>query len=160
MPTAHLLISVPSGYGAYKFQTETLPNFLLDTNVVSEARRKTPDAKVVAWVARADPADLFISALTLGEIAKGVAMRAKQSPAQAEGLEQWLIATRVSYADRIVAIDADIAETWGRLDARRTLPIVEGLLAATALIRGMTLVTRNARDVADAGIPVLNPWNS
>jgi predicted nucleic acid-binding protein len=135
-------------------------SFLLDTNVVSEARRKKPDAKVVAWVAHADPADLFISALTLGEIAKGVAMRAKQSPVQAKGLEQWLIATRVSYADRIITVDADIAETWGRLDASRSLPIVDGLLAATALVRGMTLVTRNVRDIADVGIAVLNPWNS
>jgi predicted nucleic acid-binding protein len=135
-------------------------SFLLDTNVVSETRRKKPDANVVAWVKHADPSDLLISTLTLGEIAKGVAMRAKRSLVQAKALEQWLIATRVSYADRIIAVDADIAETWGRLDASRSLPIVDGLLAATALVRGMTLVTRNVRDIADVGIPVLDPWNS
>src|ERR1700722_9225564 len=69
-------------------------SFLLDTNVVSETRRKAPDQRVVAWVSQADPSDLFISAMTLGEIAKGVALRAKQSPAQAAGLEQWLAETR------------------------------------------------------------------
>jgi hypothetical protein len=134
-------------------------SFLLDTNVVSETRRKAPDPRVVAWVSQADPSDLFISAMTLGEIAKGVALRAKQSPAQA-GLEQWLAATRIEYANRIVTIDADIAEAWGRLDAKRNLPVVDGLLAATALVRGMTLVTRNVRDVAGAGITLLNPWNA
>jgi toxin FitB len=134
-------------------------SFLLDTNVVSETRRKTPEPKVLAWVARADPADLFISAMTLGEIAKGVAMRAKQSPIQAAGLEQWLAATRLKYRDRIVAVDADIAEAWGHLAAKRPFPIIDGLLAATALVRGMTLVTRNVRDIADVGIPTLNPWN-
>lgn len=135
-------------------------SFLLDTNVVSETRRKTPDPKVVAWVSQADPSDLFISAMTLGEIAKGVALRAKQSPAQSADLEQWLTATRIGYADRIIAIDADIAEAWGRLDAKRNLPVVDGLLAATALVRGMTLVTRNVRDVAGAGVALLNPWNA
>jgi predicted nucleic acid-binding protein len=133
-------------------------SFLLDTNVVSETRRKAPDPKVVVWVSQADPSDLFISAMTLGEIAKGVALRAKQSPAQAAGLEQWLAETRTEYANRIVAIDADIAEAWGRLDTKRNLPVVDGLLAATALVRGMTLVTRNVRDVAGAGITLLNPW--
>jgi predicted nucleic acid-binding protein len=135
-------------------------SFLLDTNVVSETRRKAPDPKVVAWVSQADPSELFISAMTLGEIAKGVALRAKQSQAQAAGLEQWLAETRTDYANRIIAIDADIAEAWGRLDAKRNLPVIDGLLAATALVRGMTLVTRNVRDVADAGITLLNPWNA
>ena len=73
-------------------------SFLLDTNVVSETRRKAPAPKVVAWVSQADPSDLFISAMTLGEIAKGVALGAKQSPAQAAGLEQWLAETRTEYA--------------------------------------------------------------
>jgi hypothetical protein len=133
-------------------------SFLLDTNVVSETRRRTPDPKLVAWLSRADPSDLFISAMTLGEIAKGVALRAKQNPTQAAGLEQWLAAIRAVYANRIIAIDADIAEAWGRLDAKRNFPVVDGLLAATALVRGMTVATRNIRDFADAGVLVLNPW--
>jgi predicted nucleic acid-binding protein len=133
-------------------------SFLLDINVVSETRRKAPDPKVVSWVSQANPSDLFISAMTLGEIAKGVALRAKQNPAQAASLRRWLAATRTEYAHRIIAIDADIAEAWGRLNAKRSLPVVDGLLAATALVRGMTLVTRNVRDIADVGVLVLNPW--
>jgi predicted nucleic acid-binding protein len=134
-------------------------NFLLDTNVISETRRKSPDTKVLAWLAGVDPADLFISVMTLGEIAKGVATRARQNPEQAAGLEQWLIATRTAYGDQIIAVDANIAEAWGRLAIKRTFPVIDGLLAATALVRGMTLVTRNVRDFADAGIPLVDPWN-
>jgi toxin FitB len=135
-------------------------SFLLDTNVVSETRKKSPDLNVMAWLARSQPSYLFISVLTLGEIAKGIAMRAKQNQAQAAALEQWLAATRVAYADRIVSVDTEIAESWGRLEARRAMPIIDGLLAATALVRGMTLVTRNVRDIAEVGVPVLNPWDS
>ncbi len=135
-------------------------SFLLDTNVVSETRRKTPDPRVVNWVARADPTRLFISAMTLGEIAKGIALRTSQDPIQASGLEEWLDAIRRRYANQIVVIDADIAEAWGRLVAKRTLPVVDGLLAATALVLGLTLVTRNERDFANLGIAVLNPWNT
>jgi toxin FitB len=134
-------------------------SFLLDTNVVSETRRKVPDPNVLTWVSQAEPSDLFISAMTLGEIAKGVALRAKRNPAQATGLQRWLAETRTRFASRVIAIDADIAEAWGRLDAKRSLPVIDGLLAATALVRGLILVTRNVRDVADAGITLLNPWN-
>ena len=134
-------------------------SFLLDTNVVSETRRKTPDPNVLRWLATADPADLFVSVMTLGEIAKGVAMRTGQNRAQATALERWLTAIRTKYANQIIAVDPDIAEAWGRLAAKRTLPVVDGLLAATALVRGMTLVTRNERDIADLGVPVLNPWH-
>ncbi len=133
-------------------------SFLLDTNVVSEFRRKSPDPNVVSWIATVDPADLFVSALTLGEIAKGIALRVEQGSMQATALAQWLVETRLAFTDRIVAIDADIAEAWGRLNARRTLPVVDGLLAATVLVRDMTLVTRNVRDIAGTGVPVLNPW--
>jgi len=134
--------------------------FLLDTNVISEVRRKRPDGRVVSWLKRTDPAALSISVLTLGEIAKGAAQCAARDRAQAAIYYQWLALVRSNYADRTIAIDADIAEAWGRLAAKSPLPIVDGLLAATALVRGMTLVTRNVRDIADAGIPVLNPWNS
>jgi len=134
-------------------------SFLLDTNVISEARRKRPDAQVAAWFRRTDPASLHISVLTLGEIAKGAARYAKRDPAQAAALEQWLDAARLNYADKIIAIDVEISETWGRLAAKRPLPVIDGLLAATALVRGMTLVTRNLEDIADTGVELLDPWN-
>ncbi len=133
--------------------------FLLDTNVISEVRRKRPDARVLSWLRGADPASLCISVLTLGEIAKGAAQCAAHDRAQAAIYYRWLDQVRSNYADKTIAVDADIAEAWGRLAAKRLFPIVDGLLAATALVRGMTLVTRNERDIADAGVPVINPWN-
>ncbi len=134
--------------------------FLLDTNVISEVRRKRADPRVLSWMRRADPEALWISVLTLGEIAKGAAQCAARDRAQAAVYDRWLDHLRLHYADRMIAVDADIAEAWGRLAAKRVFPIVDGLLAATALVRGMTLVTRNERDIAGAGVPVLNPWNA
>ena len=135
-------------------------SFLLDSNVSSESRRKRPNARVMAWFRRADPASLYISVLTLGEIANGAARYARRDPAQAAALEQWLDATRLNYADRIITIDAEISEAWGRLGAKRPLPVVDGLLAATALVHGMTLVTRNLDDIADTGVALLHPWSA
>ncbi len=132
--------------------------FLLDTNVISEVRRKRPDGRVLSWLSRADPAALCISVLTLGEIAKGAAQCAVRDSAQAAIYYQWLDLVRVNYADRTIAVDADIAEAWGRLATKRTFPVVDGLIAATAIVRGLTLVTRNDRDFADAGVTVIDPW--
>jgi predicted nucleic acid-binding protein len=134
-------------------------SFLLDTNVISEARRRRPDANVVAWLKRADSSTLWISVLSLGEIAKGAAQCAARDRAQAAVYYEWLVLVRSHYADRTVEIDHAIAEAWGRLAAKRPLPVIDGLLAATALVRGLTLVTRNVGDVADLGVPVLNPWD-
>jgi predicted nucleic acid-binding protein len=134
--------------------------FLLDTSVISEVQRKRPDAGVLRWLRQADPAELFISALTLGEIAKGAAQCAVRDGAQAAIYYRWLDVVRSNYADRTIAVDAGIAEAWGGLTAKRGLPVVDGLLAATALARGLTLVTRNERDIAATGVAVLNPWNS
>jgi toxin FitB len=135
-------------------------NYLLDTNVISEARRTRPHPHVQAWFGKIDPAALFISVLTLGEIAKGIAMRARRNEIEAAAYQRWLEATRTEYVDRIVAIDDDIAERWGRLSAQRSIPVVDGLLAATAFAKGMTFVTRNIRDVASTGVPVLDPWQT
>jgi len=135
-------------------------SFLLDTNIISELRRKRPDARVVSWLRRAEPATLSISVLSLGEIAKGAAQCAMRDRAQAELLYRWLAAVRTNYADRTIAVDADITEAWGRLAAKRSMPVIDGLLAATALLRGLTLVTRNIHDFADTGISVFNPWDA
>jgi predicted nucleic acid-binding protein len=134
--------------------------FLLDTNVISEVRRRRPDVRVVSWLKRADPSALSISVLTLGEIAKGAAQCATRDRAQAAIYYEWLALVRSNYADRTIPIDPDIAETWGRLAGRRPLPIIDGLLAATALVRSLTLVTRNVADFADLGLAVFDPWGS
>ena len=132
--------------------------FLLDTNVLSETRRTRPDPGVLDWLRHADDAALHISVLTLGEMAKGVALLAKRDPVAAAPLHLWLSGIRLDYAARVIPIDVEIAETWGKLNAERSLPVVDGLLAATALVHSMTLVTRKVRDVEGTGVTVVNPW--
>jgi toxin FitB len=133
-------------------------SFLLDTNVISETRRKRPDPLVMSWLRSVDPADMHVSVLTFGEIAKGIAQRAQRDAAEAEVLRHWLEGTRSLYADRTVVVDAEISEVWGQLAAKRTFPVIDGLLAATALVRDMTFVTRDTRDIAGAGVRTINPW--
>ncbi|MBI2740084.1 MAG: type II toxin-antitoxin system VapC family toxin [Rhodospirillales bacterium] len=134
--------------------------FLLDTNVVSEPRRRKPDVNVVTWLRGQQSDQLFLSALTLGEIAHGAEIRAKRDAVASRSLATWLTSIRTGYADRVLPITADIAETWGRLGARRPLPVVDGLLAATALVHRLTLVTRNVRDFQGLEIPLLDPWRT
>jgi len=131
-------------------------SFLLDTNVVSELGRKNPDRRVAAWANSVGTAALHLSVLTLGEIAKGAASLERRDTMRGVALSRWLEGLRHQYADRIIAVDDQIAEAWGRLASRRSIPVIDALLAATALVRSMTLVTRNIRDV---GVEVLNPWN-
>jgi len=133
-------------------------NYLLDTNVVSEIQRKRPNQRVASWMENTDPASLHISVLTLGEIAKGAARVARRDVAQAAVFQHWLDTTRLQFVDRVIAIDTEISVTWGRLNANRPLPVVDGLLAATAIVHGMVLVTRNLRDIADTGVELLDPW--
>ncbi len=134
-------------------------NFLVDTNVVSELGRKNPDRHVVAWANSVGTSALHLSVLTLGEIAKGAASLERRDAVRGTALSRWLEGLHHQYADRIIAVDDEIAEAWGRLASRRSTPVIDALLAATALVRGMTLVTRNVRDIADVGVEVLNPWN-
>ena len=133
-------------------------SFLLDTNVISETRRKRPDSQVMSWLGNVDPAIAHVSVLTFGEIAKGIAQRARYDAVEAEVLRDWLDATRRRYADRTIAIDTEISEVWGRLTAKRTLPVIDGLLAATALVRDMIFVTRDTRDTTGTGVRTFNPW--
>jgi predicted nucleic acid-binding protein len=133
-------------------------SFLIDTNVVSELGRKNPDCHVVAWANNVGTAALHLSVLTLGEIAKGAASLERRDALRGAALSRWLEGLHHQYADRIIAVDDEIAEAWGRLASRRSIPVIDALLAATALVRGMTLVTRNVRDIADVGVEVLNPW--
>ena len=131
-------------------------SWLLDTNVLSEARRRTPAA--VTWLRAVDPAALFISVITVGEIAKGIAQRARTDTVGAALLEAWLDTLRTGYSDRILSIDQAIAVAWGRLMAQRTRPVLDALIAATARVHNLTLVTRNVRDFADCGVDLFDPW--
>jgi len=133
--------------------------YLLDTNVVSELRKRQPDPHVLAWYGSIASADLFISVLTIGEIRLGIERLRRKDTSQAELLEQWLRGLQVTYADHIVDVDTGIADQWGRLNVPDPLPVIDGLLAASAKARGWTLVTRNTADLARCGVPIINPFD-
>jgi hypothetical protein len=133
-------------------------SFLLDTNVVSEIRKKTPDRGVVTWFASVPADRLFLSVLVVGEIRQGIARLARRDPAQAQNFDHWLSQLVDGYGGRIVPITAQIAEVWGRLNVPDPVPVVAGLMAATALVHDWTLVTRNVHDAASTGTRVPNPF--
>lgn len=134
--------------------------YLLDTNVISEVRKGSRcDAQVAAWYAQVDASDLFLSVLTTGEIRKGVERARPHDPGKAHVLEQWLDDLQHRFADRILAVDTRIADEWGRLSAPRNVPVIDGFLAATAKVHGLTLVTRNTGDVNGLGATLLNPFD-
>ena len=132
--------------------------YLLGTNVVSETRRKRPDAGVVAFLEGADASTLFLSVLTLGELRKGVAKKRREEPEAAAQLTAWVDGLEFSFSSRILGIDEATARLWGEWSSERPRPIIDTLLAATAVTRGLTLVTRNLRDVQDIPVEVLDPW--
>lgn len=133
--------------------------WLVDTNVISELRRRDPDANVRAWFAQRPATELYLSVLTLGEIRKGV--EALADSGRRTELRQWLERElSVFFAERVLSIDAGVAHQWGQLlaEAGRSLPAIDSLLAATALHHNLVLVTRNLKDVAGLPVKVLNPW--
>ena len=131
--------------------------YLVDTNVVSEARRRRREA--VAWLRSVDPRAVYLSALTLGEIMRGVALKQKSDPATASRLAEWLQKLRHDHADRILAVTDEIALEWGRIAALRPRGDVDGLIAATAIVHDLILVTRNVGDFDDTRVSILNPWD-
>ena len=136
-----------------------MSGFLLDTNVISELVRPRPDANVTRWIRSTDEELLHLSVLTIGEIRKGIV--AIQDASRRITLETWLDGDLVvRFANRILSIDRHVADRWGRLSApgEFVIPVIDGLLAATALHHNQTLVTRNTKDVARTGVPVFNPW--
>ena len=136
--------------------------FLLDTNIISELRKGPRcDVGVADWYASVPEAGLFISVLALGEIRKGIELaRRRQDGAQADVLELWLQTVVGRFSQRILPIDAIVAELWGQLYRVRNVPTIDGLLAATATAHDLTLVTRNVADVRDLGAKLLNPFSS
>jgi predicted nucleic acid-binding protein len=131
--------------------------YLVDTNVVSEARRGTRAA--VAWLKSVNPADVHLSVITLGEIMRGIALKEKSDPAAAAQLTAWLQTLRHHYADRILPITDQIAVEWGRIAALRPRGDADGLIAATAIVHDYMLVTRNVGDFEDTRATVINPWD-
>jgi len=137
---------------------------LLDTNVISELLKPQPEPKVVNWIEATDEDLMFLSVLTTGEIRKGINLH-PDSGRRAK-LEGWLASdVRARFEDRILLVDDAVAERWGLLAAKAkiqknyTLPVIDGLLAATAQHHNLILVTRNVDDVAPTGVQLFNPWD-
>ena len=134
--------------------------YLLDTEVVSELRRREPDRHVLAWFESVPSAQLFLSVLTVGEIRLGIERLRRKDAVAAHALEQWLDGLLSAYADHVIGLDAETAQEWGRLNVPDPLPVIDGLLAACARVRGWTLVTRNIADLARSGAVLLNPFEA
>lgn len=141
-----------------------MSGFLLDTNCVSELIRPRPDRRVMEWTDAANEASLYLSVLTLGEIRKGLA--ALPQGTRRTRLETWLeVDLKARFHGRILPVDDAVADRWGLLTAEakrkgKPLPVIDGLLAATALHHNLTVVSRNAGDFAPARVAVLNPWEA
>ena len=140
-------------------------SYLVDTNAISELRRKQPDVNVVAWFAARSTQSLYVSVLTLGEIRKGIETPGSGSVdvARRQALCDWLdVDLPMFFLGRILSVDLPVAARWGQVQAqaRRPLPAIDSLLAATALQHNLTLVTRNVRDFTDLGLNVINPWDA
>jgi predicted nucleic acid-binding protein len=136
-------------------------SYLVDTNVLSELRRKMPDPRVVAWFQQRPATTLYLSVLTLGEIRKGISNITDAKRRRV--LLDWLQAELPAFfTGRILPIDANVAHRWGQLlaDASRPLPAIDSLLAATAQEHNLVLVTRNEKDFAGLAMEVINPWRS
>jgi toxin FitB len=134
--------------------------YLLDTNVISETRKKQAHPRVIAFLSSVPKDSLFLSVLTLGELRRGVAMRKVSDPAGAKILSAWVDGLEISFSDRILGVDAAAASRWGELSAQRSMPVIDTLLAATAIVHKLVLVTRNTSDVEDTGVATLNPWQN
>lgn len=134
--------------------------YLLDTNVVSEARKKKPNAGIIAWMESVPSEEIYLSALTLGELKKGAALLRRKDPRAAESLENWIQGIQDQFSGRILPVDEEVAAVWGELNAIRPLPVIDSLIASTAKVHGMTVVTGNEADISGLGVFVINPFTS
>lgn len=133
--------------------------FLLDTNVISEIRKgRRAHPNVVAWVEATDVRDMGTSVIVLAEIRRGIELKRRHDKEQAQALDRWCERMREGLGDRVLVVDEPIADLWARLSVPNPLPFVDGLLAATALARGLTLVTRNVGDVISTGAQAFDPF--
>lgn len=133
---------------------------LLDTNVLSELRKEQRcDPGVRQWFEETAEEELFISVLVLGEIRQGIERIRLRDSAQARALEKWLQRVATKFADRLLPVDQKVADQWGRLGSKQPVPILDAFLAATALVHGLTMVSRDEEGFRNTGVPVVNPFS-
>jgi predicted nucleic acid-binding protein len=127
--------------------------------VISEIRkRERAHPNVADWVARTPVNEMGTSVMVLAEIRRGIELKRRNDAEQARALDSWFVQMREGLGDRLIAVDEPIADAWARLNVPDPLPFIDGLLAATAKVRGLTLVTRNIADVVQTGVSVLDPF--
>lgn len=135
--------------------------YLIDTNVLSETRKRQPSPGVTEWITATPPDRMYLSVLTMGEVKQGIArIRGRGDWQQAASLERWLAEVETAFANRILALTLLEAKIWGRQSHTRPLPVMDSLIAATAQVHGLTVVTRNVKDFEHAGVQVLNPFEN
>jgi predicted nucleic acid-binding protein len=136
-------------------------SYLLDTNVISELRKgDRADARVRAWFGELADEEIYLSVLTIGEVRRGVESVRRRDPDSAAALDSWLARLGEAHRDRILPVDRAIAEEWGRMNVPDPLPVVDGLLAATAKVSGLTFATRNVADVEGSGVELVDPFST
>lgn len=135
-----------------------MKGYLIDTNVLSELRRPKRSPSVVAWFSSVSPDDLYLSVLTLGELRQGIESMRRKDPAAANALERWFNGICADFSEKLLPVDVAIAERWGRLSHQQPIPSIDGLLAATAAVHDLTIVTRNIADFERSGVPFMNPF--
>lgn len=136
-------------------------SYLLDTNVVSELRKgRRADKHVQAWFRGVDDDALFLSVLVVGELRRGVENIRRRDRAAATALDRWLDTLMTAYADRILEVTTEIAAVWGRFNVPDPLPVIDSLIAATAHVHDLTVVTRNTVDIDRTGVPTMNPFTA
>ena len=135
--------------------------FLLDTNIISEVRKRDrAHPRVAQWVARTPAEEIGTSAIVLAEIRRGIELKRRSDLQQARSLDRWFSQMRARLGDRVLPIDEPIAQAWAVLSVPDPPPLIDGLLAASAKVHGLTLVTRNVADIARTGVAVLDPFSS
>ena len=134
-------------------------SYLVDTNVLSEIRKgKRADPAVWGWWNSTEDSDLFLSVMVLGEVRRGVEKLRRKDQERAQALESWMKKVVSGFDERVLPVDRKIADTWGAMGVERTLPMVDSLVAATAVAYNLILVTRNTKDMQDSGARLLNPF--
>ena len=132
--------------------------YLLDTNVISAFRTKTGQARLRPWLLRVGPEEFYLSVMTVGEVQRGIEKLRRTDASEATKIEDWLAHIRTSFAARILPVDETAALQWGRFGQKARGDHADALIAATALSRGMVLVTRNTKDFEPRGVQVVNPF--